>query len=146
MNLFTATIQTQGAQPDDFCWCEPGEIVIPGAFLCSRAKKRSCCGCDRSLVGIDTSKSTVTFKVTDHEYTPSILASAIYNHWKRDGWTRANRETLEGINERFTRQRAGEIAEEMERASVAFDVDDIVGVRFDYGGVAKFALRSSAYR
>jgi len=66
MRLLVATEETQGRRPNDFCFCEEGEIVT-FAYECTREAVDGPCGCKRSLSGVKSSMATTTVRVSEVE-------------------------------------------------------------------------------
>ena len=85
MKVLVATGK-QGKNDGDFCWTNDGEIVKFPVLECSNPR----CGCDRSWVGIDSSKSTTTAKVVSLKMNVEKLGSLIYSSKAKDGWITDN--------------------------------------------------------
>ena len=68
MKLLTATHQTQGARPSDFCFCTEGELVVFPVQCEQDADSLDSdtgCGCGRGMLGILTHKVTTTVRVSE---------------------------------------------------------------------------------
>lgn len=68
MNILVATGRTQGWRANDFNFAREGEIVIldddhDGEEIDSK------CGCQRSLVGLESGLGTTTFQVIEANYS-----------------------------------------------------------------------------
>lgn len=66
-HVLVATAKTQGARENDFSWTLEGELVM-FPFECDGETVDGPCGCRRSLLGLDSKKSTTTFMVADLPY------------------------------------------------------------------------------
>jgi hypothetical protein len=86
MKILVATNEKQTA-PRDFCWTEEKEIVKFPYFECSN---KCTCGCNRSWVGTQSSRSTTTAKVIPSTITVNELAEIIYNSLVKEGWLAKN--------------------------------------------------------
>lgn len=78
-HVFTAVNTNLG--PDDFCWCEEGEILVTH-LVCDSEN----CGCERSHSGIKSLKSTTLMRVEERKLTPSEITAMIDDYAKRSGW------------------------------------------------------------
>jgi hypothetical protein len=88
MKVLVATKESQGKRKNDFCWVPEGEIVH-FAFECdSDRNPDGPCGCRRSMVGIDCTKSTTTMKVKTVGATKDFVTTKLKLHyivnWKMD--------------------------------------------------------------
>ena len=76
-------VACKGSGRGDFFWTNEDEIVMPGFVCCSGDS----CGCNRSLVGVETRKATTTFKVVDR---PDVdfngLVKIFGNSWRKAGF------------------------------------------------------------
>jgi len=66
IKALVATKQTQGQRKNDFCFVPEGEPVF-WACECDVGSVDDDCGCHRSLCGVETLKTTTTFKVVECE-------------------------------------------------------------------------------
>lgn len=82
MRVLKATSKTQGHKSTDFCWTTEGEILRQG-FVCCDSER---CGCDRSLVGVESNKSTTTFLVDEAPMTEEELWRAISDSYVAAGF------------------------------------------------------------
>lgn len=66
MHVLVSTKLTQGQRKSDFCFTDQDELVMFG-LVCGSGKGSvdDGCGCQRSMVGVDTRKSTTTITVMD---------------------------------------------------------------------------------
>lgn len=78
-NVFTAVNTNLG--PDDFCWCEEGEILVTH-YVCDSEN----CGCERSHSGIKSLKSTTLMRVEEGKLSSSEIMAMIDDYSKRSGW------------------------------------------------------------
>jgi hypothetical protein len=101
MKILVATKEKQVLR-DDFCWTNEGEIVRLPLVECSKPD----CGCDRSWVGVESSKSTTTAKVIQSKFNFEALSQVIYMSRIKEGWI--NTESF-----LFNREREMEICKEM---------------------------------
>jgi len=63
--ILVATTETQGRRRSDFCHAKEGELLyFPKE--CEGEDMDAPCGCKRSLIGIETNKTTTTFKVVEN--------------------------------------------------------------------------------
>ncbi len=69
IKCMVATKDTQGQRENDFCFATEGEIVRFGPLCCSDKDLDGGCGCARSLVGIESGKSTTTMKIVELDIT-----------------------------------------------------------------------------
>jgi hypothetical protein len=70
MKILVATGLTQGRRADDFNFAREGEIVgRDDAHTSDEELPEAACGCQRSLVGVETGRSTTTFQVIESGYT-----------------------------------------------------------------------------
>jgi hypothetical protein len=78
MKVLVATGQTQGRRASDFNYAREGEIVgMDDEHTPDEEKPDGGCGCQRSLVGVESGKSTTTFRVIDAGYTREEYADLI---------------------------------------------------------------------
>jgi hypothetical protein len=78
MKILVATGQTQGRRATDFNFAREGEIVgMDDAHMPDEEGPDEVCGCQRSLVGIESGKSTTTFRVVDAGYTREEFEESI---------------------------------------------------------------------
>lgn len=101
VKLFTATEQTQGQRPDDFCFCHEGELVItPPGPCCHHAGE---CGCDRAWAGLNTHRGTTTAMVREvgigiEDYIEAVSSSLGHQGWAvSPGAARRYAELLAGL-------------------------------------------------
>ena len=122
MNVITATSQTQGDQPGDFCWTAHSELVRP-TDACTRDQldpDSGGCGCARAWLGLSTSRSTTTAVVRDLDLTRADVVLALAAHLYRGGWTDHGCEA-----------RCAEQADELLDIAAAFPVGTVLGRRLD---------------
>ncbi len=83
MHVLTATRQSQGDRPDDFCFTVEGELVRLSFDRCDCPE----CGCDRSFAGLGSSRATTTALVLDHPaYTRQTYRQAVVDGLTRQGF------------------------------------------------------------
>ncbi len=68
MKILVATKQTQGQRASDFSFTQEGEIVMLDDDHDGEAVDGDC-GCQRSMVGMNSGKSTTTFQVIEADFT-----------------------------------------------------------------------------
>ncbi len=91
MLVFIASKKGQGQRPNDFFFAQEGELVHRPILLCSNPDKRAECGCDRSMGGLDTFKSTTTFTVEERNLTFEQYHNLILDSLTRAGWFKNGR-------------------------------------------------------
>ncbi|MBY3553715.1 DUF7715 family protein [Modestobacter lapidis] len=81
MKLLTATRETQGERPGDFCRTVDGELVLLG-FVCATDEKNpdGGCGCGRAFSGMSSLQPTTTAKVLDLDLTVDDVRLAVEAH------------------------------------------------------------------
>lgn len=75
MKVLVSTKETQGDYPGDFTWSTEGELVYP-SFICDRDRRVGRdhgCGCGRAMGGLESHKSTTSFKVVEVAYAEDEL-------------------------------------------------------------------------
>lgn len=78
MKILVATGLTQGARADDFNFAVEGEIVgRDDAHTSDEERPEAECGCQRSLVGVESGSSTTTFQVIEAGYTAEEFEGVI---------------------------------------------------------------------
>lgn len=92
MKVFVATKDGQGKRANDFSWATEGELVTT-AFECDGEAVDGSCGCRRALSGMESRKSTTTFKVIEKEITPTQYAKAVLESLISGGWGKDDPET-----------------------------------------------------
>src|SRR5688572_27701467 len=83
--VLTATPRTQGYRSNDFCFTTASEIVMFGSE-CDGESIDGSCGCRRSLVGLDSLKSTTTFLVARLPLSRQELLAKFTPSLRRSGW------------------------------------------------------------
>lgn len=83
--MFVATRSMQGARANDFFEGVEGEFVIFPYRSCPDASVDDQCGCKRSLVGIQSDKTTTTMKVVVCPTDVAIIKMGIRRHLQRTG-------------------------------------------------------------
>ena len=81
MNLLTATRETQGSRPGDFCHAVEGELVVLG-WVCATDLRDpdGGCGCSRAFSGMSSLRATTTAVVRDLDLTMDDVRSAVHGH------------------------------------------------------------------
>lgn len=92
MKLLTATKLTQGQRKNDFSFVPQGEIVTFSSE-CDREAIDGKCGCKRSMVGLESLKSTTTVQVVDLPLTQEQLSNALQKSLQKSGWARIMNQT-----------------------------------------------------
>jgi hypothetical protein len=120
MKVLTATHQTQGDRPGDFCWTVDGELVRFPEVICDRDRLNpdGGCGCGRAFAGMASSKATTTAEITDRDMTPEEYTVALGASMHRDGW-------LEQEDDMLVEELAGELLDLAE----TFPLGAVLGVR-----------------
>lgn len=78
MNVFVATGLTQGRRANDFNFAREGEIVgLDDEHTSDEEGPDAPCGCQRSLVGVESGKSTTTFQVIEVGYSKEEFVETI---------------------------------------------------------------------
>jgi hypothetical protein len=85
--LLVATRRGQGARGSDFCFSDPGEVVLPHDHACDEAPDGPC-GCRRSLVGVRTGGATTTVEVADLPLDLDQLCAEVRAALAAAGWLR----------------------------------------------------------
>lgn len=87
MKVLVATEETQGRRKSDFFWTNVGELVTFGYQCDGNDDLDGGCGCQRSMVGIETLKATTTFEVVERPaLTRPLLYDELAGFYKRGGW------------------------------------------------------------
>src|SRR5690242_17794125 len=120
MKLLTITHDGQGKRSNDFCWAEEGEIARFGT-TCDRGTVDDRCGCKRSMVGLQTWKSSTTVKVSDVDITLEELELRIAEYYRK-AWKLSVKEAMEIAHEE---------AEQLVQLGESFTVGRILEVRGD---------------
>lgn len=86
MKLLTATRQTQGERPGDFCHAVEGELVLI-EFVCARDRRDpgGGCGCGRAFAGMSSHRATTTALVRELELTPDEVELAVASYYATGG-------------------------------------------------------------
>lgn len=130
MKVLVATCATQGQRPTDFNFAREGELVgLDDAHTAEEEMPDDECGCQRSLEGLETGKSTTTFEVDEVNLTPESYAQII----------RQQREEGYGELPTFEATIRAEV-ELLLRTAAQFQVGSIVERR----GGEQFQLRAEA--
>lgn len=81
MHLLTATRETQGAWPGDFCRAVEGELVVLG-WVCATDLRDpdGGCGCGRAFSGMSSLRPTTTALVRDLGLTMDEVRWAVHGH------------------------------------------------------------------
>jgi len=88
VKVLVATKETQGDFPGDFIWSTEGELVYPH-FICDRDRKYGRdhgCGCGRAMGGLESHKSTTSFKVVEVDYAEDELLRRATESMVDAGW------------------------------------------------------------
>lgn len=94
IKVFVATKEGQGKRKNDFCFANEGELLkFPSE--CDRETTDGRCGCKRSLAGLDTFKSTTTFKVIERDLSEDQFIELLGESDEKAGWSFAKPETRE---------------------------------------------------
>lgn len=113
MKLLAATSLTQGWREDDFCWTTPGELVYFGIDAGCGKHPDGKCGCGRSMVGLQSFKSTTTMQVVQSQLSEADLRRLLTDSLK-----------LAGFFPKPATVRT--LGEELQLAAIAFNTGDIV--------------------
>lgn len=89
MKTLVATKETQKHRQNDFSYAKEGELVRFG-FECDREAVDGDCGCRRSMVGIESSKSTTTMKIVKTNMTQVQFENEILKSLIKAGWQDKN--------------------------------------------------------
>jgi hypothetical protein len=85
MKILVATGLTQGSRATDFNFAVEGEIVgRDDEHTSDEERPEAECGCQRSLVGVESQCSTTTFQVIESGYTPEEF-EGIIREARREG-------------------------------------------------------------
>ena len=105
MKVLVATKGTQGRRASDFSWTKEEELVKFGTE-CDRDPNRidGGCGCRRSMVGLETSKATTTFKIVEMDITDAAFQELVHKSYEREGW-------LKVLTEKDIKAKATELRE-----------------------------------
>jgi hypothetical protein len=123
MKVLVATGETQRQRSNDFTWCREGELVKFGSE-CDGETVDGCCGCRRSMAGVECNKSTTTMKVVWMDLTRDDLTDMLRDNYKRAGWYKLM--GPEGAEERIKNEVA-----ELLRMAADFPVGCVVEKRGD---------------
>lgn len=86
MKVLVATRDSQGFRANDFCHSNNGEILVPGFVCCKDAANADgVCGCNRSLIGIDSGRATTTIKVVETSLSEAELLDELGEGVKKMG-------------------------------------------------------------
>ncbi|WP_222266653.1 DUF7715 family protein [Modestobacter marinus] len=81
MKLLTATRETQGTWPGDFCHAIEGELVVLGwSCGCDDGEADGDCGCGRAFTGTNSLRATTSAMVRDLELTVPDVQLAVEAH------------------------------------------------------------------
>jgi hypothetical protein len=81
MKLLTATRETQGTWPGDFCHAIEGELVVLGwSCGCDDGGADGDCGCGRAFTGTNSLRATTSAMVRDLELTVPDVRLAVEAH------------------------------------------------------------------
>ena len=94
MLMLAATKKTQGQRSNDFCWANEGELVRPGSVCDGEHDPDGPCGCNRSMVGLDSHKATTTIEVIDSPLDRCEIVEMFVKSHKDCGWI-VNQEEIE---------------------------------------------------
>ena len=81
MKVLTATSETQGSRPGDFCHTVEGELVLLGWVCgCDDGGPDGGCGCGRAFTGLNSLRATTTAMVRDLDLTVDDVRLAVEAH------------------------------------------------------------------
>jgi len=86
MFTFVATMLTQGKRRSDFNHCHDGELLLPFFGGHDGESVDGKCGCQRSLVGVNSHKATTTFRVMHVALQEVALKALVDNNLEKSGW------------------------------------------------------------
>jgi hypothetical protein len=87
VRLLTATHETQGTWPGDFCHAIEGELVVLGwSCGCDRGGAHDC-GCGRAFTGTNSLRATTSAMVRDLDLTVADVHLAVEAHLLAAGLT-----------------------------------------------------------
>jgi len=97
VKVLVATAETQGKRANDYIWATPGELVFFGVVCDSdEGNPDGKCGCDRSMSGMDSLKSTTTVRVMERsDVNPELLRLAIRQALVKGQWDTLYKDALE---------------------------------------------------
>jgi hypothetical protein len=128
MKVLIATQLTQGERRSDFCFTIDGEIVIRALDECKEETVDGSCGCRRSLVGLDTSRTTTTFQCVDiADLTFDKLLDRIAAHLVENGWFET--EAAAFAQARFQASQISKIAEKYAEGTILERRGERYGIR-----------------
>ena len=93
MKVFAATKETQGKRGNDFCYVPEDELVVFPIFECYGELIDGACGCKRAMTGLETGKSTTTFKVVEVDFSKEEFEKMILDFYVKSGLKKGNTET-----------------------------------------------------
>lgn len=123
MKVLVATKEGQGLRKNDFFFTKEGEVVKFG-FDCDGENVDGGCGCRRSLVGVDTSLSSTTFKVVNLDVDGKDIENTIFLSLKEHGW-------LDALGIEPSRRLSAAIAKDVISVAFKFNEGDIIERRGD---------------
>lgn len=135
MKVLVVTREIQGARKSDFCWANEGEIAAFGS-VCRTGSSEDvdgCCGCQRSMIGVESRKGTTTVKVVSkRKFVVEDLANALIKGYCDAYGKDANSpEAIEyGLKQ----------AIELVNLAKRFKVGDVVEIRGDKIQTRKFPI------
>ena len=128
MKVLIATHLTQGERRSDFCFTIDGEILIRAVEECARETVDGSCGCRRSLVGLDSSRTTTTFRCADiADLTLDQLLDKIAAHLVENGWFET--EPAAFVQARFQANQITKIAEKYPEGAIVERRGERYGIR-----------------
>lgn len=80
MKLLTATSETQGTWPGDFCHAIEGELVVLGWSCGCDVDGTGDCGCGRAFTGTNSLRATTSAMVRDLDLTVQDVQLAVEAH------------------------------------------------------------------
>lgn len=87
MQVLVATTRSQGAWPNDYSWCVPGELLWI-TEICDRDRRdpEQGCGCGRAFGGLTSHRATTTAEVVERDMSQSDFRLALQTSLADQGW------------------------------------------------------------
>jgi hypothetical protein len=88
VKLLTATRETQGEQPGDFCHAIEGELVLCDEVCATdRENPDGGCGCGRAFAGMNSHRATTTAMVRELDLDEQDVVMAVIAYFTTGGLT-----------------------------------------------------------
>ena len=119
MKILLSTKDGQSEKVRDFSYCYEGELLILQTLICDER-----CGCERSMVGVETRMATTTMVVSEGNL--DRIREKYRRYYMESGWARYFRWSNKDIDEKVNSV-IKTISDKIDR----FDVGDVLST-FNY--------------